>query len=257
MRRLLVPIVTLFCLCCATLPRQTRTEVQALGGAGTVEWSEPSYGCGGIPPAHQMDQQFIAGLAVKHEHADGFEFAGTVEGMRETVVKSDNHPTPPDGARDYVIGGGGFVGARSRYLAGALGLSATPSGAMPYGSFEAGKLDLAWAHLQVGRWRPLSDARIVSLGVGFKPMAQIEGEVWVGLTSAAIWRYPVATRLPAAGEYGNADLAAGAWIHGQVNEYVGFFAQLAAAEHPSGFVGLTFSPWQPAAHTDDDPEVAE
>lgn len=255
MRRLLIPAVTLLCLCCATLPRQTRTDVQVLAGGGKAEWVEP-YSCGNYPQAHQLDDQLVVGLAVRHENANGFEAAATVEGMRENVTGSVSHPTPPDGARDYLIGGGGYAGFRREWIGSALGFSAFPNTWLPYGLLELGALDTIWVRFQIGRWRPLSDTRIATVGLAFRPVADAEAEIWTGLTSAAMYQYPVASRVPGQGTLGETDWGGGVTFRGQANDYFGLFAQIAASAHPSGFVGISITPFPAAPERPDDPEAA-
>ncbi len=242
MRRLVVPFVTLSCLCCATLPRATRTDVLVSGGIARTNWTENTGACASFPPARQLDDQVQVGVAVVHENANGLELGGAVEGMRETVTASRDHPTPPDGARDYLLGGGVYVGGKWRHFGFAAGGSGWASSGTPYFSMDFGRMEHVWAHVQIGRWRPFMDARYATLGGAFRPFEGGLLEIWAGATRPALWVYPVANRVPAGGQLGDAQLAAGLNMQAQVNDMFAIFLQVAGSQSPSGHIGISFSP---------------
>lgn len=242
MRRLIVPVVTFSCLCCATLPRATRTDVHVSGGLSRAQWTEPTTGCASFPPARQIDEQVQVGIAVTHENASGLELGGSVEGQRETVTASRDHPSPPDGARDYLLAGGGYVGGRWQHFAIAGGASFWNPGGIPYFAMEAGRLDKVWARLQVGRWRPFTDTRVATLGGAFKPFEGGQLEIWTGAVAPTLYVYPVANRILADARLADTQWGLGLTMSAQISDFFAIFLQLAGSQTPSGFIGLSFSP---------------
>lgn len=242
MRRALVPLAALLTLCCATLPRQTRTDVEVSGGLGRAQWTEPVAACSGIPPAHQFDDQITGGVAVKQVMANGVEFGGSVEGVRETVTASRDHPTPPDGARDYLLGGGAFVGFRTLYIGSSIGGSVWHNGGMPFATLEAGKLDRVWGRAQFGHWKPFTDTRFATLGIAFRPFEGGELEIWGGGVAPTLYAYAVGNRHPADTRVGDATMAGGLTFSAQISEFLGLYLQVVGAAVPSGVIGVSFSP---------------
>lgn len=251
MRRLLIPSFTLLCLCCATLPRQTRTDVQVYGGLARSQWTEPGTSCGGFPPAVQLDNLAQVGGAIEHHHEIGLDLGVAVEAQHETVTSSRNHPSPPDGAQDWLIAGGAYVGATQKYVAMRVGGSVWKDLAVPYVSISSGNMDKVWGNLQIGRWRPNTDTRLASVGLGFRPVPQVTVAPWFGIVSSVLWIYPVNGR-SAGGDthWGDVQPAPGITIDAKVNAAISLFVQAVAAPLPSGFVGIGFSP-EALLHADD------
>ncbi len=242
MRRALVPIVTLTCLCCATLPRPTRTDLQIAGGLAHTQWTESTPACSGFPPARQLDDQVQAGIAVVHQNATGLELGGSLEAVRETVTRSVNHPSPPDGARDSMLGGGAYVGVRRQNVGTAVGGVLFGRTLAPYFTLELGSLDKIWLHVQLGRWRPFTDARVASIGGVLRPFPGGELELWFGEAASGVYAYPVATRMPGQSSFADAKFGGGLNLHLQVSEVFALVAQVVASETPSGSFGISITP---------------
>ena len=239
MRSYLVPVATLACLCCATMPRKSHTELQVSGGLARAVWTEPMPSCSGVPPAQQVSDQTQLALAVVHHGAEGMDVGVTVEGARDSVVRTANNPTPPPEGTDKLWAAGGFyVGGSFKYWNIGMGASGWYLGGLPYWSLSAGAMNRIWARGQFGRWRPLSDPRFASLGLGLSPIDGVELEVWGGAAERLLWIQPVADRVRAAGHLGDSFPAAGLDVHARLDDLFSVFVQAVGSTNPSFFVGI-------------------